>query len=37
VKALLDRTEVAASEGKFELFKTTSHFDGTAQNPKWLG
>jgi aryl-alcohol dehydrogenase-like predicted oxidoreductase len=37
VKALLDRTAVAASEGKFELFKTTSHFDGTAQNPKWLG
>jgi uncharacterized protein len=37
VKALLDRTAVAASEGKFELFKTTSHFDGTAANPKWLG
>src|SRR5580698_6633448 len=34
VKALLDRTAVAASEGKFELFKTTSHYDGTAQNPK---
>jgi aryl-alcohol dehydrogenase-like predicted oxidoreductase len=37
VKALLDRTAVAASEGKFELFKTTSHYDGTAANPKWLG
>ena len=37
VKALLDRTQLAASEGKFELFKTTSHFDGTAANPKWLG
>jgi predicted aldo/keto reductase-like oxidoreductase len=37
VKSLLDRTQVAASEGKFELFKTTSHFDGTAANPKWLG
>ncbi len=37
VQALLDRTAAAASEGKFELFKTTSHFDGTAQNPKWLG
>jgi uncharacterized protein len=37
VQALLARTAVAASEGKFELFKTTSHFDGTAQNPKWLG
>jgi predicted aldo/keto reductase-like oxidoreductase len=37
VKALLDRTEVAAGEGNFEPFKTTSHFDGTAHNPKWLG
>jgi aryl-alcohol dehydrogenase-like predicted oxidoreductase len=35
--SLLARTATAASEGKFELFKTTSHFDGTAQNPKWLG
>lgn len=37
VKALLDRTKVAASNGKFEPFKTTQHFDGTAANPKWLG
>lgn len=37
VSELLARTEVAASEGKYELFKTSSHFDGTAQNPKWLG
>jgi predicted aldo/keto reductase-like oxidoreductase len=37
VESLLDRTRVAASDGKFELFKTTSHFDGTAANPKWLG
>ena len=37
VKELLARTEAAASEGKYELFKTSSHFDGTAQNPKWLG
>jgi uncharacterized protein len=37
VKSLLDRTQAAASEGKFELFKTTTHFDGTAANPKWLG
>jgi aryl-alcohol dehydrogenase-like predicted oxidoreductase len=37
VKSLLNRTQVAASEGKYELFKTTSHFDGTAANPKWLG
>ena len=37
IQSLLARTETAASEGKFELFKTTSHYDGTAQNPKWLG
>ena len=34
---ILAKTQVAASDGKYELFKTTSHFDGTAQNPKWLG
>jgi uncharacterized protein len=37
ISSLLARTATAASEGKFELFKTTSHFDGTAGNPKWLG
>jgi aryl-alcohol dehydrogenase-like predicted oxidoreductase len=37
IASLLARTAAAAAEGKFELFKTTSHFDGTAQNPKWLG
>jgi predicted aldo/keto reductase-like oxidoreductase len=37
IASLLARTATAASEGKFELFKTTSHYDGTAQNPKWLG
>jgi predicted aldo/keto reductase-like oxidoreductase len=35
--ALLARTAKAAANGKYELFKTTPHFDGTAQNPKWLG
>lgn len=35
--SLFDRTREAASEGRFELFKTTSNFDGTAANPKWLG
>jgi uncharacterized protein len=35
--SLLARTATAASEGKFELFKTSSHYDGTAANPKWLG
>src|SRR5271170_1759645 len=37
IASLLARTATSAAEGKFELFKTTTHFDGTAQNPKWLG
>jgi len=37
VQEILSRTKEAASEGKFELFKTTPHFDGTMANPKWLG
>jgi predicted aldo/keto reductase-like oxidoreductase len=37
VQALLVKTAVAASRGEFEPFKTTSIFDGTAQNPEWLG
>ena len=37
VTALLARTRDAAANGEFEPFKTSSHFDGTAQNPKWLG
>ena len=36
-KSILDRTQAAALTGKFELFKTTPHFDSTAANPKWLG
>ena len=37
VAALLARTATAAASGEFELFKTTSIYDGTAQNPGWLG
>lgn len=37
VNALLDRTKEAAAKGQYELFKTTSKFDGTAKNPQWLG
>jgi len=36
-RSLLDRTAAAAARGRFEPFKTTSLFDGTAQNPQWLG
>ena len=35
--ALLAQTAPVASAGKFELYKTTHHFDGTVQNPQWLG
>jgi predicted aldo/keto reductase-like oxidoreductase len=37
VAALLARTADAAATGKFEPFKTTAGFDGTAQHPQWLG
>ncbi len=37
VADLLARTAQAASRGKFEGFKTTNAFDGTAKNPSWLG
>lgn len=35
--AMLKRTAAAASEGRYEPFKTTERFDGTAKNPQWLG
>jgi hypothetical protein len=35
--ALLARTAPVASNGKFELYKTSHYFDGTWQNPQWLG
>jgi predicted aldo/keto reductase-like oxidoreductase len=35
--ALLVRTEQAARDGQFELYKTTHNFDGTVHNPQWLG
>jgi hypothetical protein len=37
VAAILAKTKEAAMTGKFELFKTSSHFDGTIVNPSWLG
>ncbi len=35
--ALLARTAQAARSGEFELYKNTHNFDGTFQNPQWLG
>jgi aryl-alcohol dehydrogenase-like predicted oxidoreductase len=37
LKPLLAKTATAAATGKFEPFKTTSIFDGTATKPEWLG
>jgi uncharacterized protein len=37
VTQLIPKSKDAAVEGKYELFKTTSHFDTTARHPDWLG
>jgi aryl-alcohol dehydrogenase-like predicted oxidoreductase len=37
VNNLLAKTAQAASRGEYELFKTTSVYDGTAAHPEWLG
>jgi len=37
VAALVAKTAKAAQSGEFEMYKTSRHFDGTYQNPQWLG
>jgi aryl-alcohol dehydrogenase-like predicted oxidoreductase len=37
IAALLDRTRQVALTGRYELFKTSTRFDSTIQNPEWLG
>lgn len=37
VAALLAKTAKAAARGRYELYKTSDHFDSTAHNPQWLG
>jgi predicted aldo/keto reductase-like oxidoreductase len=37
VAQLIRKTQEVAMAGKYELFKTTSHFDTTARHPDWLG
>jgi hypothetical protein len=34
---LLSRTQGVGVAGKFEAYKTSHMFDGTYQNPQWLG
>jgi uncharacterized protein len=37
IAALLNQTTQAAQTGQFERYKTSHQFDGTYQNPQWLG
>jgi predicted aldo/keto reductase-like oxidoreductase len=37
VAALLSKTEMEAQNGKYELYKTSDHFDSTAHHKEWLG
>ena len=37
VAALPAKTAEAAKQGRYELYKTSDHFDSTARNPQWLG
>jgi aryl-alcohol dehydrogenase-like predicted oxidoreductase len=37
VSKLRTKSASAAADGQYELFKTTSIFDSTAQHPEWLG
>jgi aryl-alcohol dehydrogenase-like predicted oxidoreductase len=37
MSALVDKTKAQAATGKYELFKTTPQFDGTARKPEWMG
>jgi len=37
IVALTGKVKQAAMSGKYELFKTTAHFDATAKHPDWLG
>lgn len=34
---LLARTATASRDGQYERYKVSHHFDGTVQNPQWLG
>jgi diketogulonate reductase-like aldo/keto reductase len=34
---LLAKTAIVAADGKTERYKVSHHFDGTVQNPQWLG
>jgi hypothetical protein len=37
VAAILAKSATAAQNGRYEPYKITHDFDGTYQNPEWLG
>jgi aryl-alcohol dehydrogenase-like predicted oxidoreductase len=37
VAGIVNKTREAAMSGQYELFKTSTRFDGTANNPQWMG
>ena len=37
IRLMLAKTAEAATNGRHELYKPSHHFDGTEQNPEWLG
>jgi len=37
IAQLLGKTASPAAQGEYELYKTSHNFDGTYQNPQWLG
>jgi aryl-alcohol dehydrogenase-like predicted oxidoreductase len=37
IASMVARTKPYAADGKYEFFKTSSHFDTTAKHPDWLG
>jgi len=37
MNSILQKTAEPARTGEYELFKTSTHFDSTIENPEWLG
>lgn len=37
IAGILAKTATVAQAGKFEMYKTSTHFDGTTHSPQWLG
>jgi uncharacterized protein len=37
ISTLLSKTARAAANGRYELFKTSTHFDSTIHHPEYIG